>query len=98
MTKRELLIVLHRTQQANLALAQTLDLAELTEGDTVVDPKIAEIITRFDTATDAIAARIMKLIAAGGLSPESESALRAEVAKLEALGKDPENPVPPVVV
>lgn len=61
----------------------------------MVDPKIAALIVKFDDATNVIAARIQKLIDSGGLSPESEAALVAEVAKLEALGQDPNNPVPP---
>lgn len=61
----------------------------------MVDPKVAALIVKFDDATNLIAARIQKLIDAGGLSPESEAALQNEVAKLEALGQDPNNPVPP---
>lgn len=61
-----------------------------------VDPKVADLITEFDTATDAIAARIQRLIDAGGLSPESQAALQNEVDKLNQLGQDPNNPVPPV--
>lgn len=59
-----------------------------------VDPKVAALITQFDAATNAIAARIQKLIDAGGLNAESEAALQAEVTKLTALGADPEAPVP----
>lgn len=59
-----------------------------------VDPKVAALITQFDAATNAIAARIQKLIDAGGLNAESEAALQAEVTKLTALGADPEVPVP----
>lgn len=60
----------------------------------MVDPKVAALIAEFDTATNAIAARIQRLIDAGGLSPESQAALEGEVAKLTALGSDPEAPVP----
>jgi len=59
-----------------------------------VDPKVAELITKFDNATDAIAARIQRMIDAGGLNPESQAALQAEVDKLNLLGQDPANPVP----
>lgn len=59
-----------------------------------VDPKVAALITEFDTATDAIAARIQRLINAGGLNADSQAALQAEVDKLNALGQDPQNPVP----
>lgn len=61
----------------------------------MVDPKVAALIVKFDDATNRIAARIQTLIDAGGLSPESEAALQAEVAKLESLGQDPNNPIPP---
>ena len=61
----------------------------------MVDPKVAALIVKFDDATNLIAARIQKLIDNGGLSPESEAALQAEVAKLEALGADQNNPIPP---
>ena len=60
----------------------------------MVDPKVAALIVQFDEATNLIAVRIQKLIDAGGLSTDSEAALTAEVAKLQALGADPSNPVP----
>ncbi len=93
MTNLQLLKILHQIQRTLLAAEQALDLAELQQGETMVDPKIAAIITQFDTATNSIAARIQRLIDAGGLSPESEAALQAEVAKLTELGKDPEAPI-----
>jgi hypothetical protein len=75
-----------------------LDLADISkeEHHTMIDPKVAALITQFDDATNAIAARIQKLIDAGGLSAESEAALQAEVTKLQTLGQDPGNPVPVV--
>ncbi|SRR5258706_10578245 len=64
-----------------------------------LDAGTQALITAIDTATDKIAARIQKLIdqiAAGGLSPaDVAAALQPEVDKLNALGQDPANPVPP---
>ena len=99
MTNLEALRALHRIQRRILDVNQALDIHDLKEGggNNMVDSKIAALITQFDNATDKIAARIQRLIDAGGLSPESQSALSAEVAKLEALGQDPENPVPSAV-
>lgn len=98
MTNRELLVVGHKVQRKLLTVRQTLDCKEMSEeeGNMAVDPKVADLITEFDTATDAIAARIQRLIDAGGLSPESQAALQNEVDKLNQLGQDPNNPVPPV--
>ncbi len=60
----------------------------------MIDPKVAELITKFDAATDKIAARIQKLIDAGGLSAESTAALQGEVDKLNLLGQDAADPIP----
>ena len=97
MTFIELLKILHRMQIRFLRIRQLLDLAELSkeEQDMAVDPKVAALIQEFDAATDAIAARIQRLIDAGGLSADSQAALQAEVDKLNLLGQDPNNPVPP---
>lgn len=95
MTNVELLRIMQRIQARMLHIAHLLDLAEEQKKETtMVDPKVAKLITEFDTATNAIAARIQKLIDAGGLNAESESALQAEVDKLTALGADPEQPIP----
>lgn len=97
MTKLELLKREHRIQRRLLHLEQVLDENDLIrsgEQDTMVDPKVATLITQFDAATDKIAARIQKLIDAGGLSDDSAAALQAEVDKLNSLGQDPNNPVP----
>lgn len=94
MTRKQALEAVHRIQRAQLATAQALDLIELTEGDIVIDSKVAALIAEFDAATDKIAARIQKLIDAGGLSPESQTALQAEVDKLNLLGQNPADPVP----
>ena len=99
MTNLEALKVMHRIQRRGLAVQQLLDIHDLKEEgeNNMVDPKIAALITQFDDATDKIAARIQRLIDAGGLSPESQAALTAEVSKLQLLGQDPENPVPSAV-
>lgn len=61
---------------------------------------IKTLLTAIDAATNAIAARIQKLSdqLANGLSPEDAQAvadsLNAEVTRLQALGSDPNNPVP----
>ena len=95
MTNIEQLRILHKIQRALLATKQALDIAEArSQGETMVDPKVAALITEFDQATDKIASRIQKLIDAGGLSAESQAALQAEADKLNALGQDPNNPVP----
>ena len=63
---------------------------------------ILDLLNRIDIATSAIAARIQKLIdlltkASGGLTAEEAQAiadkLSVETAALEAMGKDPANPV-----
>jgi hypothetical protein len=96
MTNVEALKIQHHTEMTLLRIRQMLDLATLSgqEQNMAVDPKVAALITEFDTATDAIAARIQRLIDAGGLNSESQAALQAEVDKLTQLGKDPSNPVP----
>jgi len=58
------------------------------------------VITALDTATNAIAARLQKLIdlaASNGSASEAEirAALQPEVDRLTALGQDPANAVPP---
>lgn len=60
------------------------------------------LIKKFDDATNLIAARIQKLIdlaSANGSVSEAElrAALQPELDKLDALGKDPNVPVPPDV-
>lgn len=60
----------------------------------MIDPKVAALIAEFDAATNAIAARIQRLIDAGGLTAESQAAFQSEVDKLNALGADPAQPVP----
>jgi hypothetical protein len=63
---------------------------------------VLNLITAIDVATTAIAARIQALIdqLSAGMSPADvatvEAGLQAEVTRLQALGTDPNNPVPPV--
>jgi hypothetical protein len=97
MTNLTVILTLQKIQMRFMVLDHALDLANLTkeEAETMVDPKVAALITQFDTATNNIAARIQRLINGGTLSAESAAALQAEVDKLTVLGQDPANPVPP---
>jgi hypothetical protein len=100
MTNLEALKLTHSIRRKLMEIDQAIEIRELEErgeSENMVDPKVAALITEFDTATDKIAARIQKLIDAGGLSDESKTALQAEVDKLNLLGQDPANPVPPTV-
>ena len=63
-----------------------------------VDPQITAILAEFDTATNAIAVRIQRIIDTGTLSADSRAALQQEIAKLNLLGQDPTNPIPTNVV
>lgn len=65
----------------------------------MIDPTIADLLSKIDSATTAVAARIQSLIDkannAGQLtSAEIAAALQPEVDRLTALGSDPDNPVP----
>lgn len=59
---------------------------------------IEQLIGRFDAATNTVAAKLQALkdkVAAGELTQdEIAAALGQEVADLEAIGRDPENPIP----
>lgn len=86
-------------QRALLLADQSLDLLQLEEAHMSVDVTITEVIKKIDDATNAIAARIQKLIdaatTAGSVSAaEIVAALQPEVDKLTALGADPVNPTP----
>lgn len=64
----------------------------------MIDPKVSAIVQEMDAASNAIAARIQRILESStGLSAESEAALNKVVADLKALGADSENPFPPVV-
>lgn len=101
MTNLEQLKILHGVQRKLLIVNQTLEIAELENPDMAVSAPIAELITQFDTATDKIAARIQRIIdgaaADGSFSADDKAALQAEVDKLNLLGQDQNNPVPPTV-
>lgn len=78
-----------------LTAAQTLEILELENPEMPVSPDVAAVIAEFDTATNAIADRIQRLVnKQSALSAEDKAAFAAEVSKLQALGKDPEEPVP----
>lgn len=94
-TQLEALIAQQKIERKLLHINQALDRAVLKEPNAMVDPKIAALITQFDNATDKIAARIQALIDNGSLNAESQAALQAEADKLNLLGQDPNNPVPP---
>lgn len=67
----------------------------------VTEAQFDAVLSRIDTGTNAVAARIRSLedaIRNQGLTPEQEEALLARTTgladALEAIGKDPNNPVP----
>lgn len=93
MTQMQTLQALHSIQDKLLAAAQGLDILLIKEKHMAVDPTITAVIAQIDDATNAIAARIQKLIdaanASGSVSAaEVVAALGPEVAKLQALGAD----------
>ncbi len=95
MTNLEALRIQHCTERKVMWIRQSLELAQLENPNMAVSPEVAALITKFDTATDNIAARIAKLIATSQtLSADDSAALQAEVDKLNTLGQDPNNPVP----
>lgn len=101
MTNAEALQFLHRMQRNLLLVDQGLNILTLKETSEMLDITISKIIQDLDTATNAVAARLQKLIdaakAAGSLSvAEVVAALQPEVDRLTALGKDPSDPVPAV--
>ena len=94
-TNLEALKIQHRIQMRLLRLNQALDLRLLENPNMSVSTSVAALITEFDAATDAIAARIQNLInTSQTLSADDTAELQAEVAKLNTLGQDPNNPVP----
>jgi hypothetical protein len=66
----------------------------LTQRIETMHEELSEFIARMDIATTAIAARIENLISDPALPPALKARLEEEVAQLEALGKDPQNPIP----
>ncbi len=100
MTRIEALQAQFRIDSRLLRINLALDIAELTEQEKnmAVDAAAAALIAAFDAATDKIAARIQKLIdASTTLSADDQAAFQAEVDKLNKLGEDPTNPIPPSV-
>lgn len=100
MTQLQALLLLHGIRRKLGDSAQQLDLLLIKEKNKMIDPTITAVIADIDAATNAIAARIQKLIddatSAGSVSAaEVVAALGPEVAKLRALGADPGVPVPP---
>jgi hypothetical protein len=97
MKNKEALAIMQRIQRTILCIEQMVEAALQENADMAVSPEVAALIAKFDTATDLIAARIQKLInASTTLSAEDQAALQSEVDKLNLLGQDPANPVPPV--
>lgn len=98
MTNLEALTISQRIERRLLRIRQMLDIHDLKEPNMAVSQAVADLIAAFDAATDKIAARIAALIASSGtLSADDKTALQAEVDKLNVLGQDPNNPVPPSV-
>ena len=95
MTNLEALIIAQRIQLRLVRVNQAIDRFQLENKDMAVSPAVAALVTEFDTATNAIAARIQDLInTSSTLSADDTAALQAEVDKLTVLGQDPNNPVP----
>ena len=62
------------------------------------DEDVNALIGRFDAATTEVAKDLQELrdkLAAEGVSADSLAKFDASVARLEALGADPSNPIPP---
>src|SRR6266404_971980 len=99
MTKLEYLKLAHKIQRRLLVITQQLEIAELIhQGDTMVSPEAAALIQGFDKATDNIAARIARLVASQtSLSADDKAAFQAEIDKLNLLGQDVNDPLPPSV-
>ena len=95
MTNLEALQIKQRSDLRLFVLNQALDVVFLENKTMAVSDAVAKLVTEFDAATDAIAARIQTLInTSPTLSTDDSAALQAEVTKLQALGADPANPVP----
>lgn len=99
MTQKELVEKLHIIQSRLVVIQQALDIIEIERNPMAVDPIVANLVSQFDEATNAVAARIERIKAANPqLSPESQAAIQSEIDKLKSLGQDPANPIPPEVV
>lgn len=77
-----------------------VNLAQLKEAIMAISQDLQTVLTRIDTATNAIAARLDALAAkiSTDMSAEDVAAvqatLTADADRLEAMGKDPANPAP----
>ena len=97
MTKLELLKLNQSIRLRLAGIQDAMDINDLIRSgdeDMAVDPQVAALVVEFDNATNAIAARIQRLIDGGTLSADSAAALQDVVGKLTLLGQDPNNPVP----
>lgn len=56
--------------------------------------KIDELIRRLDEATTAIASRLSEILSHDKLSTHDSALLEEDIARLEEMGKNPDNPVP----
>ena len=96
-TNRNVIDRLYQALLAAIELERTVVLATLKEEE--VDQATKDLIARLDVATNAIAAKIQKLIdaanAAGtATAAEIDSALSPVVTQLESMGADQSNPLP----
>ena len=100
MTKLEALKILHTFQRRMLCINQVLEIHELENPTDMVSPEVATLITGFDSATDGVAARIQRLLdrPTVSMNAEDKAAFQAEIDKLNLMGQDPANPLPPAVV
>ncbi len=62
MTTIEFFQQMHQLQHKMLSLEQLLDISDLTEEEknTVIDPKVADLITKFDAATNSLALSLLQ--------------------------------------
>lgn len=96
-TKRTLLERIDATTKKILARADpAADIQIIKQEIIVANAALAQLITQFDTETNAISARIDALIAKLGDSatPEQIAELQSLSDRLTTLGQDPNNPVP----
>lgn len=92
---RRLLKVEERNEQALTEIKQALA-ALLAQGAQIMTmgQETLRVIQAIDAATTDIATRIERLIADADLTAEERAEFERLVARLQALGHDPENPVP----
>jgi predicted nucleic acid-binding Zn-ribbon protein len=66
----------------------------LTQRIEAMHEELTAFINRMDAATNAIAARLEKLTTDPQLPADIKARLEEEIAQLEAMGKDPADPLP----